>query len=75
MFKPEELAFPKGYEPKVLMITEGDADSIVGKIPHIYHDLFTDAGVEHIFYTIKGGHDYTVWKRSLYGFIVEIFKE
>lgn len=75
LFKPEELAFPKGYEPKVLMITEGDADSIVGKIPHIYHDLFTDAGVEHIFYTIKGGHDYTVWKRSLYGFIVEIFKE
>lgn len=75
LFKPEELAFPEGYEPKVLMITEGDADSIVGNVPHIYHNLFTDAGVKHIFYTIKGGHDYTVWKRSLYGFIVEIFKE
>ncbi len=75
LFKPEDLAFPEGYEPKVLMITEGDADSIVGNVPYIYHDLFSEAGVEHIFYTIKGGHDYTVWKRSLYGFIVEIFKE
>ena len=75
LFEPEDLAFPEGYEPKLLMITEGDADSIVGNIPHIYHDLFTDAGVEHVFYTIKGGHDYTVWKRSLYGFIVEIFEE
>lgn len=75
LFEPEELAFPEGYEPKVLMITEGDSDSIVGKIPHIYHDLFEEAGVEHIYYTIKGGHDYTVWKRSLYAFVVEIFKE
>ena len=75
LFEPEDLAFPEGYEPKVLMITEGDADSIVGNVPHIYHDLFTDAGVEHIFYTIKGGHDYTVWKRSLYAFAGEIFKD
>ena len=75
LLEPEDLAFPEGYEPKVLMITEGDADSIVGNVPHIYHDLFTDAGVEHIFYTIKGGHDYTVWKRSLYAFAVEIFKD
>lgn len=74
LFEPEELAFPEGYEPKVLMITEGDSDSVVGNVPHIYHQLFEDAGVEHIFYTIKGGHDYTVWKRSLYAFIVEIFK-
>lgn len=73
LFEAEELAFPEGYEPKVLMITEGDSDSIVGKIPHIYHDLFTEAGVDHIYYTIKGGHDYSVWKRSLYGFIIEIF--
>lgn len=73
LFTEEELAFPEGYEPIVFMITEGDADSIVGKVPHIYHDLFEKAGVEHIYYTIKGGHDYTVWKRSLYGFILEIF--
>lgn len=75
LFEAEELAFPEGYEPKVFMLTEGDADSIVGKIPHIYHDLLDEAGVEHIYYTIKGGHDYTVWKRSLYAFVVEIFKE
>lgn len=75
LFEPEELAFPEGYEPKVLMITEGDSDSVVGNVPHIYHQLFEDAGVEHIFYTIKGGHDYTVWKRSLYAFAVEIFEE
>ena len=75
LFTEEELVFPEGFEPKVFMITEGDADSIVGKIPHIYHDLFEKAGVEHIYYTIKGGHDYTVWKRSLYGFAKEIFKD
>lgn len=75
LFTPEELAFPEGYEPKVFMITEGDADSIVGNVPYIYHDLFEKAGVEHTYYTIKGGHDYTVWKRSLYAFVVEIFKE
>ena len=75
LFKEDELAFPEGYEPKVFMITEGDADSIVGNVPYIYHDLFEKAGVEHTYYTIKGGHDYTVWKRSLYAFIVEIFKD
>ena len=75
LFTPEELAFPEGYEPKVFMITEGDTDSIVGNVPYIYHDLFEKAGVEHSFYTIKGGHDYTVWKRSLYAFVLEIFKE
>lgn len=75
LFEEDELAFPEGYEPKVLMITEGNSDDVVGNIPHIYHQLFEDAGVEHIYYTIQGGHDYTVWKRSLYGFIVEIFKE
>lgn len=74
LFEPEELAFPEGYEPKVFMLTEGSVDSIVGNVPHIYHDLLTEAGVEHIYYTIEGGHDYNVWKRSLYGFIVEIFK-
>lgn len=75
LFTAEELAFPKGYEPKVFMITEGSSDSVVGNVPHIYHQLLEEAGVEHIFYTIEGGHDYTVWKRSLYGFIIEIFKE
>ncbi|MBQ8038616.1 MAG: esterase family protein [Lachnospiraceae bacterium] len=75
LFEPEALAFPEGFEPKLLMITEGDADSIVGNVPYIYHDLFEKAGVEHTYYTIKGGHDYTVWKRSLYAFAVEIFKE
>ena len=73
LFEKEELAFPEGYEPKVFMITEGDADSIVGNVPYIYHDLFEQAGVEHIFYTIQGKHDYSVWKRSLYAFILEIF--
>ena len=73
LLEVDELAFPEGYEPKVFMITEGDADSIVGNVPYIYHDLFEQAGVEHIFYTIQGKHDYSVWKRSLYAFILEIF--
>ncbi len=75
LFTEEELAFPQGYEPKLLMITEGSKDSVVRNIPHMYHDLFEKAGVEHIYYTIEGGHDYSVWKRSLYAFITEIFKE
>lgn len=74
LFEQEELAFPEGYEPKVFMITEGDTDNVVGNVPYIYHDLFEKAGVEHIYYTIKGGHDFMVWKHSLYAFVVEIFK-
>lgn len=36
--------------PEVMMITCGSKDSVVGKFPFKYHEVFTTNGVEHIWY-------------------------
>ena len=34
----------------------------------------TKNGTENTFYTMPGGHDFTVWKHGLYNFARRIFK-
>lgn len=73
----EELTFAgKEYEPIVLMVCCGTKDSVVGKFPLSYHDIFTANGVEHIWYEVPGAdHDNNAIRSGLYNFVRAIFED
>jgi enterochelin esterase-like enzyme len=60
--------------PKLIMICSGNNDSVVWNTPNIYHETLIANKVNHIWYTIDGNHDFTVWKHGLYNFSKRIFK-
>ena len=74
LMKEEELAFPDEYKPELLVVTAASNDTMVLETPKGYHELFNKYNIEHEFYTIEGGHNFGVWKPSLYNFIIELFK-
>lgn len=73
----EELTFVgKEYEPTVLMVCCGTGDSVVGKFPLSYHEIFTTNEVEHVWYEVTGAdHDNTAIRSGLYNFVRAIFKD
>jgi enterochelin esterase-like enzyme len=60
--------------PKLVMICTGNNDSVVRNSPNVYHQTLIENKVNHIWYTIDGDHDFTVWKHGLYNFAKRIFK-
>lgn len=74
LLEEAELVFPDEYKPKLLVITAASNDTMVLDTPEGYHKLFDKYSIEHEFYTIEGGHNFAVWKPSLYNFIIELFK-
>lgn len=73
LFQTEAFRAAEGYAPWIL-ITAGDVDGTVGEWPQTYADTLTANGTANTFYVTKGGHDFTVWKHSLYNFARNIFK-
>lgn len=70
----EELRTPEGAPaPLFMMICAGEQDMIVKVCAAEYHDTLTANGVEHLYYTMPGGHDFGVWKNGLYHFARTIF--
>ena len=59
--------------PIFFMICYGEQDMIVQFCAAEYHKVLTEHGVEHLFYTMPGGHDFGVWKNGLYHFARAIF--
>jgi enterochelin esterase-like enzyme len=59
---------------KVLWLSCGLSDNILYVTDDI-HQYLTEKDVEHIFYTLKGGHDWVVWQNGLYNFAQLIFQE
>lgn len=59
---------------KFIFIACGSADGLIGN-SKTYHDFLTKNNVPHM-YQIEpnGGHDKTVWNRSLYNFAQRLFK-
>lgn len=64
----------KYKEKTLIMITKGDNDGVVGNCPEEYSQTLTKNGIPHIFYVTNGGHDFDVWKNSLYNFARRIFQ-
>lgn len=70
-----ELTISTKYkEDTFILICNGKQDGVVYDVPYEYHKALSDNGVEHIYYTMDGGHDFNVWKNGLYHFIKNIFR-
>lgn len=75
LFTEATLTIPNEYKKNTLiMIVKGDNDGVVGDCPEQYSNALTQNGVPHIYYVTKGGHDFDVWKNSLYNFSRRIFQ-
>lgn len=78
LFTEQEVVYPKEGEEnamKVLMITCGTSDKVVGQFPKSYHELLEKNGVDHIWYEVEGAdHDNTAIKSGLYNFLVQVGK-
>lgn len=73
--KEEDLTIPSGNNtPKLVLICNGNNDSIVGTVATAYHEALEKNGVVHKWYTIDGDHNFVVWKNGLYNFVKRIFK-
>jgi len=60
--------------PLFLMMCNGEQDEIVKFCTAGYEAALTKNGVEHLYYTMPGGHDFVVWKNGLYQYAKRIFK-
>ncbi|MCL2078252.1 MAG: alpha/beta hydrolase-fold protein [Oscillospiraceae bacterium] len=71
----EITAIPDEYKRNIfVLINTGNQDGVVGGNPLMYHNAFVNNGIESVFYTIDGGHDFNVWKNGLYYFAKNIFR-
>lgn len=61
--------------PYLLMIAGGTNDSVVGKFPEEYHNLFTQNGTDHIWTSVPGAdHNNVVGTPLFYNFFRALFK-
>lgn len=75
-FSEKEFTVPSWHKtPKVILICNGNDDKTVGTVPTTYHEALVKNGVEHIWYTMDGDHNFVVWKNGLYNFASRIFKK
>lgn len=59
--------------PDRLMVCCGTKDSVVGKFPESYHEIFTRNGVEHTWWEIEGAdHDNNAIKSGVYNLFKQI---
>jgi len=73
-FSEETFTIPKDKEtPFLIMICNGEQDGVVHSIPAYYEETLTKNKIDHQYYTMPGGHDFTVWKNGLYHFVRQIF--
>ncbi len=71
---PDNLTLPGKYKDTTfILINTGNQDNVVGDNPFNYHKVLERNNVKNIYYTIDGGHDFTVWKNGLYHFAKNIF--
>lgn len=74
--KEEEVVFAEGtLIPDKIIICCGTRDSVVGKFPLGYHELFTKNGISHFWYEVPGAdHDMTTQYSGMFNFFQLIGK-
>lgn len=74
-FSEAQFTIPEGAPvPYLVLICNGEQDDVVYKTAAYYEETLTANGVEHLYYTMPGGHDFTVWKNGLYQYVKRIFR-
>ena len=75
--KAPEVLIPNPEEAKkklkLLWISCGDNDNLI-MFSQRTHEYLQANGIPHIYYIMPGGHDFNVWKSSLYLFSQFLFK-
>jgi enterochelin esterase-like enzyme len=59
---------------KLLWISCGDNDTVVGNIPYNFHIGLNQKKVSHIWHVDSGGHTWPVWKNDLYLLSQKLFR-
>lgn len=73
-FSEETFTIPEGAPtPYLVMLCTGEQDEIIEGVASYYDSTLTKNNVPHQYYTMPGGHDFTVWKNGLYHFARQIF--
>jgi len=68
-----QMKLPDEYKNNTfIMICCGLEDSLLS-FSQNYNQSLTDNGVKTTYYTLRGGHDFDVWKNGLYNFAKRIF--
>jgi len=68
-FKEEEVVYGEDVTPPYTLILCGDKDSVVGKFPESYHELYTKNGVPHDWYVVtKSDHGDPAISSGFYNF-------
>lgn len=74
LFTKEEFRLPDKYKDNTfLMIANGDNDMVTKEQAHQYHNVLMGNNTKHLYKIYIGGHDFTVWGKSLYEFVQHIF--
>ncbi len=75
LFNAQTLTLPDEYKNSTyVFITKGDQDGVVRDWPKTYAETLKKNGVDPHFTELHGGHDFKVWKESLYRFAKTIFQ-
>lgn len=71
----ETLRLPEDTSDfRLLMLCVGKSDNRCGSVTYRLHDIMKSEKLNHVFHDMPGGHDNSVWKRSLYDFAAQLFK-
>lgn len=74
LFNEHTLTVPNEWKDSTfVMITKGSQDGVVGQWPQKYAETLKKNNVDPHFVELQGGHDFSVWKESLYRFVKTIF--
>ncbi len=74
LFTKETLTVPDQYKDTTfVLVSKGTRDNVVGDNPKTYADVLAENGVDPHFVQLEGGHDFKVWKESLYLFALKLF--
>ena len=72
-----EMTFAgKEFQPTVLMVCCGTKDSVVGKFPESYHNIFEKNEQPHVWYEVpEADHDANAIKSGLNNYVRAIFRD
>jgi len=75
MLTPDKLTLPAEYQDKTfVLVCNGDDEVMFDELANYYVKTLKDNGIEPVYYTVDGGHDFRVWKNGLYHFAKRVFK-
>lgn len=75
LFTEDTFKIPEEYQDTTLiMIQQGDNDTVVYDNPTKYHNALEKNGVRHMFNNVPYGHDWNAWREGLYNFSRRVFQ-